>query len=77
MAQYKHQQYLTKSDHQEFDRLHPPGQVVQNSGVYRCATCGDEIAANKGNPLPPQNHHQHAPGMGQIQWQLLVFAVSR
>lgn len=74
MAQYKHGQYLNQSDHAEYDRRHPPGSTTENAGVYRCAACGDEIGIAKGHTLPPQNHHQHAPGVGKIEWQLLVFA---
>ena len=47
------------------------------SFTYRCAACGHEIGIAKGHKLPPQNHHQHAPGIGRIQWQLLVYAQSR
>lgn len=74
MASYKYGQYLTENNHAEFDREWSPGSVPPNSGIYRCKNCGDEIAANKGNPLPPQNHHQHANSK-PIIWQLLVFAV--
>ncbi|MBN9241922.1 MAG: hypothetical protein J0I98_03930 [Mesorhizobium sp.] len=73
MAQYKYGEYLQKSDHEAYDTEHTPGTVVTNSGIYRCKNCGDEIAANKGNPLPPQNHHQHANNT-PIRWKLLVFA---
>jgi len=76
MALYKYSTNLTKSEHAEFDTKHKPGTVVANSGIYRCANCGDEIAANKGNPLPPQNHHQHA-GHSPIEWQLLVCSVQK
>lgn len=74
MAQYKYDKYLNKSDHSEYDRLYSPGENCANSGIYRCETCGDEIASNKGNPFPPQNHHQHSPGAGAIRWRLIVFA---
>lgn len=53
MALYKHGQYLNQSQDSAFDAEHRPGTVVNNSGIYRCKNCGDEIAANKGNPLPP------------------------
>jgi hypothetical protein len=75
MASYKYQQYLQQNQSEEFDREHTPGTVVGNSGIYRCSGCGDEIAANKGNPLPPQNHHQHSDARIPIRWKLLVFAV--
>ena len=74
MAQYKYSKYLTQSDHSAYDTLHNPGSTCENSGIYRCESCGDEIASNKGNPFPPQNHHQHAPGAGAIKWKLIVFA---
>lgn len=76
MALYKHATNLTAHTSDEFDKKHPPGTVVSNSGIYRCVNCGDEIAANKNNPLPPQNHHQHA-AQQPILWQLLVCAVQK
>ncbi len=77
MAQYKYATYLKSSDHAEYDKLYSPGAECANSGIYRCEACGDEIASNKGNPFPPQNHHQHAPGQGAIRWKLIVFAQQR
>lgn len=77
MAQYKHGQYLTPSQHAAFDTLTSPGTEAANAGIYRCAACGDEIGIAKGHILPPQNHHQHAPGLGAIKWQLVVFAQQR
>jgi hypothetical protein len=74
MAQYKYEKYLDKSDNGEYDRLYGPGENCSNSGIYRCEGCGDEIASNKGNPFPPQNHHQHSQGQGLIRWKLIVFA---
>lgn len=74
MAQYKYEKYLNQSNNTAYDSLHKPGENCPNSGIYRCESCGDEIASNKGNPFPPQNHHQHPPGKGGIQWRLIVFA---
>ncbi len=74
MAQYKYGAYLNQSDHQAYDTLHKPGETCLDSGIYRCEACGDEIASNKGNPFPPQNHHQHSSGLGTIRWKLIVFA---
>jgi hypothetical protein len=76
MAIYKDATKLSHSDHAAFDAELSPGTVVSNSGIYRCHACGDEIAANKGNPLPPQNHHQHSPPR-PIAWRLLVCAVQK
>ena len=74
MAQYKYGNYLNQSQNEAYDTLHSPGDTCANSGIYRCESCGDEIASNKGNPFPPQNHHQHAPGSGPIRWKLIVWA---
>ena len=75
MAQYKHGQLLNQLNHEAFDVLISPGAA--NAGIYRCAACGDEIGIAKGHTLPPQNHHQHAPGVGPIKWKLLVHAVQK
>lgn len=77
MASYKYSGFLAQNDSAAFDALLAPGTIANNSGIYRCSVCGDEIAANKNNPLPPQNHHQHPVGSGPIRWQLIVFAVQR
>ncbi len=74
MAQYKYQQYLQKGDAAAYDTIHSPGETCGNSGIYRCEACGHEVASNKGDPLPPQNHHQHKPGQGAIRWKLIVYA---
>jgi hypothetical protein len=75
MAIYKYQQYLNQSTHNAFDSIHSPGAPVPFSGVYRCEGCNKEVAANEGQPLPPQNHHQHTPQQGTIRWRLVVYAV--
>lgn len=74
MAQYKYPQFLTQNQHSAFDTLNEPGQEAANAGIYRCKACGHEIAIAKDHKLPPQNHHQHKPGVGPIRWQLAVFA---
>lgn len=71
MAFYKNKDYLTFSSHAAFDQLHNPGAATPYSGIYRCERCGHEDACNAGNPLPPQNHHQHSPP-APIQWRLIV-----
>lgn len=76
MAIFQNKEYLEQQTHQAFNQLHPPGSVSVHSGIYRCENCGDEIAANKDNPLPPQNHRQHSPLNGPIKWRLIVAAVT-
>lgn len=73
-AWYKYGSYLVQNDSDQFDKTYSPGDATPHSGIYRCTKCGDTIAANVGNPLPPQNHHQHAPNLGAIIWKLLVWA---
>ena len=74
MALYKYSHHLHTSEHNSFDAIHHPGASTPHSGVYRCEGCGHEVASNAGNPLPPQNYHQHAPSQGQIRWRLIVYA---
>jgi len=73
MALYKHGQFLTQVADPAFDQKHHPGTAAPHPGIYRCTACGDEIAIAGGHVLPPQNHRQHSPLSGPIQWQLLVF----
>lgn len=74
MALYKHAGALQQNNDVEFDKIHQPGFKAPYSGIYRCAGCGFEVASNEGQPLPPQNHHQHKQGQGLIRWNLVVFA---
>lgn len=75
MALYKNGSYLQQSTHAAFDTFTGPGQSTPYSGIYRCEGCGHEIAANQGNPMPPQNHHQHTPAQGTIRWRMIVATV--
>ncbi|HXM22528.1 MAG TPA: hypothetical protein VN948_14830 [Terriglobales bacterium] len=72
MAQYKYSQFLKHNSNDAFDKLHEPGARTPFSGIYRCAICGKEDVSTYEHPLPPQNHHQHAAGIGPIRWQLVV-----
>jgi hypothetical protein len=76
MALFKHKQYLDDSDQGAFDRLHRPGKVAPDSGIYRCEACGAEVVSEKSKLLPPNTHHAHAEEIGQIQWRLIVLAQS-
>lgn len=77
MALYKHGQNLTQTEDAAFDAKSPPGTAATHPGIYRCTACGDEIAIAGGHILPPQNHRQHSPLSGAIQWQLLVYPVQQ
>ena len=72
MAYYKRSKYLTRSDHKLFDRLFEPGADTLYSGIYRCEVCGCEDTSIKGEPLPPENHHEHSANQGPIRWRLVV-----
>jgi len=74
MALYKYAQYVKVNTDAIFDDIHQPGVPAPRSGIYRCEACGKEVASNQGEPLPPQNHHQHAPSQGAIRWRLVVYA---
>ncbi len=73
MATYKYTAYVNSSSADAFDMLHSPGGRAPYSGVYRCMGCGREVTSEEGNPLPPQNHHQHTTPK-PIQWRLTVYA---
>ncbi|WP_235029011.1 hypothetical protein, partial [Mycoplasmoides pneumoniae] len=51
-----------------------PGDTCTYEGIYKCTGCGKEVTIAGGKTLPPQNHHQHSPGQGDIRWQLFVYA---
>jgi hypothetical protein len=72
MALYKYQVFLEKSEDEAFDQLIVPGTAAPWPGIYRCHACGHEIATAATHALPPQNHHQHKPGVGPIQWRLVM-----
>jgi len=74
MALYKDGNLLAQSQHEAFDAIVEPGHSTPNSGIYRCEGCGNEVAVNKGNPMPPQNHHQHSQQQGRIRWKMAVYA---
>lgn len=74
MASYKYERYIARSDSNEFDKDHQPGQVAPFSGIYLCIGCGREYAINHDETLPSQSHHEHAPSLGAIRWRLIVYA---
>lgn len=53
-----------------------PGDRAPLSGIYKCIHCGDEIAHNGGEPMPPQNHKQH-PVTPPVRWKLSVWAIQK
>lgn len=74
MALYKHSGFLAPHQHPDFDKEFHPGAEAPHSGIYRCMGCGREVTSEEGNPLPPQNHHQHTSSQGAIRWRMVVYA---
>ncbi len=72
MALYKYSTFIAESEDKAFDQLNSPGTAAPWPGIYGCHVCGHEIAIASGHTLPSQNHHQHNPGQGAIQWRLVV-----
>lgn len=74
MAWYIDYDKLKKADPDKtwWKESYKPGDEVPRSGIYRCNGCGREIASNKPDPFPPQNHHQHSTSHGSIRWKLVV-----
>jgi hypothetical protein len=77
MALYKYTSFITQADHAEFDKTHKPGFPVPILGFIAAKRVLKKLLPIRGSapdPLPPQNHHQHAPGAGAINWRLPIFA---
>jgi len=79
MALYKDQKYLHHVAERvnifqecNFDDLYTCGTPAPCSGIFRCENCGNEIAINKDDSLPPETHSEHAPLKGKIAWRLIV-----
>jgi hypothetical protein len=45
MALYKSSQYLKKAGREDFDQINAPGTATPHFGIYRCESCGDEMAS--------------------------------
>jgi hypothetical protein len=72
MAYYRNGNFLLQSHDPAFDEITDPGYPAPRSGIYRCEGCGHEIAANRGDSMPAQNHHRHLTYLGPIRWRLIV-----
>lgn len=70
---YQDTSHVLHTTDARFDVIHKPGDHAASAGVYRCEGCGNTIYSEMGNPLPPQNHHQHTLDQGSIRWRLLVW----
>lgn len=73
MAYYKHRKHLYESSDAVFDVRHAPGTVVSNPGIYRCAGCGREICAVRGQELKDHEHPNNGKIKNKVEWQLIVF----
>ena len=80
MAIYKHSQFLSQSQSEEFDKIYTPGTSTPHSGIYRCESCAFEASSTEGHPLPPartcgEHDHRWQCGNGQVRWRLIAYAV--
>lgn len=75
MAIFKYSNYLATSKSTSFDQPLQPSSFAPCGGIYRCTSCGTEIASEGIGLLPDRQHHKHAPGQPPIQWQLTVATV--
>lgn len=73
MAYYKYLKFFYSSSDAVFDVRHAPGTVVANPGIYRCAACGREICAVKGQKLEEHEHPNSGKIQSKVEWQLIVF----
>jgi hypothetical protein len=63
-----------------FDKIHEPGQPTPFSGIYRCVSCGFEIASIHPHPLPltkicPNHAANWKCQHGPVRWQLVAAAM--
>ncbi|TXI81145.1 MAG: hypothetical protein E6Q40_13980 [Cupriavidus sp.] len=72
MPYYNEAKYLHHETGVAYNTILGPGSETPNSGIYRCEGCGASAVSTKGNPLPPQNHHQHNATQGHVRWRLVV-----
>lgn len=62
--------------HGLFELPHKPGDVVPESGIYRCKGCNShEDVCVKGNTFPPREDHNCTSE--QIVWRLVVLPVHK
>lgn len=52
--------------------IYGPADKVPVSRIYLCVGCKKEITSNEGDPLLPQNDHQHGSEQGAVRWKLIV-----
>jgi hypothetical protein len=74
VAWYNDASHLVKTDkpaNEWWTHTYSPSAEVPVSGIYKCVICKKEITSNKGDPFPPQNHHQHPAGQ-DVRWELIV-----
>ncbi len=71
MATYEDSRYVAQIEHWAFREIHGPGVSVPYGGIYRCISCGHEIALAPADMTPSENHSRHRAEI-PIQWQLLV-----
>lgn len=79
MVFYKSIRFFEEHQSNTFDAVYPPGTKAPHPGIYRCATCGFEVAVARNGDLPATEHcPQHSPEIphrpGEVQWKLVAAA---
>jgi hypothetical protein len=72
MTYYKYSHFLMQEDGAEYEETYMAGTAAPCSGIYYCEACGSSITAKRAQPLPPLEHHPHAPTQGPVRWRLAV-----
>lgn len=72
MALFKNSERVRPSASLAFDRAFRPGNDAAYEGIYICLSCGLEIVAKGGLPLPSLKQREHRVWCTGVQWQLLV-----
>lgn len=72
MALFKHSDRVRLTESSAFDRVFRAGNDAPYEGMYRCISCGLEIIAKSGRPLPNPRQRKHRVWCTGVQWQLLV-----
>lgn len=73
MALFSYTGYLRYFDSTAFTNVHGPGDPAPYSGIYKCESCGHEVAIPATNPLPKMTHPRHSIE-SPIEWRLIVYA---
>jgi len=72
--------FSLRTNDKNFDAIHRPGQPTPYSGIYKCISCGFEVASTKNHPLPPteictSHANDWKCNHGVVRWKLVAAAI--